>query len=288
MVKALFKSSGQASKLLQLCFVFLFFAILSLGVLTALGVDATDNSSLRLNLIIQGLGMFLLPAFFLAYLWAEKPLSYLSLNKKVNLPSLIYVFLLMLVVIPLVNLLVSLNNQIVFPEVLAPVEAWMRNMEQSANSTTESLLNVAGYQQFMLNLFLIAIVPALSEELFFRGVIIRILSEKKHYIIAIWVAAILFSAIHLQFYGFFPRMLMGALFGYLLLWSGSIWLPIFAHFLNNAFVVIYSYLKFNNFDIIDMDVIGSGDSWWLGVLSGLFSALFVVILYKKNRKSEFI
>jgi membrane protease YdiL (CAAX protease family) len=228
--------------------------------------------------------MFLLPALFLAFLWSDKLVAYLTLNSKIRWVDIILVSLLMLVLIPFVNLLASLNNQIVMPEALKSLELWMRNMEKSVTISTQSLLNITGIDQLALNILLIAVLPALCEELFFRGIVQKVLSERKHFYLAIWLTAILFSAIHMQFYGFFPRMLLGALFGYLLLWSGSIWLPIFAHFINNAVVVVFYYLRFNNFVLVDLDSIGSGDSWWLGMISGITTAGVVYVLFKRHKR----
>jgi hypothetical protein len=114
------------------------------------------------------------------------------------------------------------------------------------------------YKDLVLNLFVLAVIPALGEELLFRGLLQKMFNElfkNKH--IAILVTAAIFSAIHMQFYGFIPRMLLGALFGYLLVWSGSIWVPVLAHFFNNAMVVIFSYLSSKSLLPFDENTIGT-------------------------------
>jgi hypothetical protein len=88
--------------------------------------------------------------------------------------------------------------------------------------------------------------------------------------IAIWLAAFIFSAIHMQFFGFFPRLLLGAFFGYLLLWSGNLWLPIVAHFTNNGIAIVFYYLKYNGYKVPDIDTIGTGSTLWLGIVSVVF------------------
>ena len=121
-----------------------------------------------------------------------------------------------------------------------------------------------------------AVLPALAEELTFRGVLQRLLQGSNvsdfHTVkvphIAIWVTAILFSAIHMQFYGFIPRMLMGALFGYMLVWTGSLWVPILMHFTNNAMAVILYFVATRaGWDMEKVDAIGTGDTLWLGIVS---------------------
>jgi hypothetical protein len=189
------------------------------------------------------------------------------------------------VAIPFINLITSLNQQIALPDFLAPVEAWMKNSEEQAAVLTEKMLNIHSINELLFNIFLIAMIPALGEELFFRATIQKILTQWRNAIWGIWIAAFVFSAIHLQFYGFFPRMLLGAFFGYLLVWSGSLWLPIIAHFTNNAIAVIFYYLKYNGYQVVDIDVIGSGETLWLGVVSGVLT-IGGIILIKKNLKLQ--
>jgi len=99
------------------------------------------------------------------------------------------------------------------------------------------------FGSFLLNMLMVAVIPAVGEELLFRGVIQKLLQKlvnNAH--LAIIITAILFSAMHFQFYGFLPRWIMGIILGYLFYWSGNIWYPIIAHFLNNGFQVLMVYL----------------------------------------------
>jgi hypothetical protein len=121
------------------------------------------------------------------------------------------------------------------------------------------------------NIFLIALIPAFGEELFFRGAVQGIIQEKMNVKFAIWITAIVFSAIHMQFYGFLPRMLLGAFFGYLLFWSENLWLPIAAHFTNNAVAIVFYYLKYNGYKLPDIDTVGTGNTLWLGLISAAFA-----------------
>src|SRR5690606_2422366 len=119
---------------------------------------------------------------------------------------------------------------------------WMKVQELQMEKITEKILQVTSFSGLLLNLLVIAIIPAIGEELLFRGCLQPVFHRwTKNIHIAIWITAIIFSAIHVQFYGFIPRMLMGAVFGYMLYWGRSIWLPIIAHFINNATAVIYTF-----------------------------------------------
>ena len=104
---------------------------------------------------------------------------------------------------------------------------------------------------------------------------------------AIWLAAFIFSAIHFQFYGFVPRFLLGAFFGYLLVWSGNLWLPVLAHFTNNAVAIVFYYLKNNGFHVFDIDTLGTGNTLWIGYVSGLLTLIMIFLFRAKCRTTDF-
>ena len=123
--------------------------------------------------------------------------------------------------------------------ILLPISV---NAEDKAKEAILGLISEKGVIPFVINLFVIAIIAGITEEFLFRGALFSIIRRKiKNPHVIIWIIAAIFSAIHLQFYGFVPRMLLGALMGYLLYWTGSIWVPVFAHFLNNAIGVVSMY-----------------------------------------------
>ena len=134
----------------------------------------------------------------------------------------------------------------------------MKASEEQAAALTEAFLKMSTPGELIFNLFMIALIPAIGEELLFRGIVQNIFSRwLKNNHAAVWFTAILFSAMHMQFYGFIPRLMLGAMLGYLLVWSGNLWWPIIAHFVNNAAAVIFSYLFQNKFIDLDPDTIGS-------------------------------
>src|SRR5690606_9694418 len=129
------------------------------------------------------------------------------------------------------------------------------------------------YSALAINLLMIAIIPAIGEELLFRGGIQNIFYKWfKNPHIAIWAAAILFSAIHVQFYGFIPRMLLWALFGYLLVWGKSIWYPIIGHFINNGSAVVTAFIYQQQGKSIDE--LDKGDTFPMA--GYIFSAIFTL------------
>ncbi|MDX1283818.1 MAG: CPBP family intramembrane glutamic endopeptidase, partial [Draconibacterium sp.] len=171
-----------------------------------------------------------------------------------------------------------------FPSWLAGVENWMKEAEENAAAITEAFLNVKTIPGLAFNIFMIAFLPAIGEELLFRGVIQKIFTNMtRNHHLGIWISAMLFSALHMQFYGFVPRVLLGALFGYLLVWSGSMWLPILGHFLNNAFAVIAMFFIENNMLNPEYEDIGSTtESYYLAALSLGLTFVFLLMIKRQN------
>ena len=248
----------------------------------------------------QSTAMFLLPPLCVAYLWSEQPLKWLSaypltLPKGKGIRLGIGAVLLMLVALPAINLLSYWNQQMSLPAFLEPLEQWMKTSEESAKVLTEQFMQATTFGGLIINLLLMAVLPALGEELTFRGVLQRLFQGSKvsefqgsrvpH--LAIWCSAILFSAIHLQFYGFIPRMLMGALFGYMLVWTGSLWIPILMHFTNNAMAVLLYFVSLRaGWDMEKMDAIGTNDTLWLGVVSMVITIVGVYAFRRSTTMSN--
>ncbi len=194
---------------------------------------------LRLNQLLSATGTFILPSLGMAWLCSQRPRAYLSLGKAPTPYALLLTLVCLLAVSPMITLTDLWNQQLTLPGFLKPLEGWMRQQEDAAKQLTDIFLANRSFLSVVSNLLLIGVIAGVGEELFFRGAVQRVLGKwtANHHVV-IWAAAILFSAFHIQFYGFIPRMLLGAFFGYLLYWSGNIWLPVFAHTINNALAVI--------------------------------------------------
>lgn len=166
----------------------------------------------------------------------------------------------------------------------------MKSSEEQAARITEAFLIMTSPSELLFNLFMIALIPAIGEELLFRGIVQNIFSRwLKNNHAAIWLSALLFSAMHMQFYGFIPRLMLGVMLGYLLVWSGNIWWPIIAHFVNNAAAVIFSYLFQNNFSNFDPDKIGVGADQMVSVMLSLgFTAIILFLLHKEGLKNRLL
>jgi membrane protease YdiL (CAAX protease family) len=264
----------QAFILLMLLFVS-FIIFNALGMLGVSLIDAPSLTDFENKATIQSLkflqafssiGLFIVPPFLFAYL-TSKSLNFTAVSRQ----QFLLTVAIMALSFPLINALALWNESLHLPSFLSDVEAWMRTAESQAMQITEAFLKVDHWSGLCINILIIGVIPALGEELLFRGVIQKELFSKYGKIhLSIWITAFLFSAIHLQFLGFIPRFLIGGLLGYLFYWSGSIWLPIIAHFVNNAGAVILSYL-------IGQQSI-SNDVEYLVAEEGQFSMLVIALL----------
>ena len=176
------------------------------------------------------------------------PLKQMFLNKGLSLKQGLIAFLFAVAALPMISLLTEWNKGMELPSFLASMEEMMRQMEESAKEVTDQFLNTSSVGMMFVNLFVIALLPAVGEEMMFRGWLQRVLGKSVNYHTAIWVSAFVFSAIHFQFYGFIPRMLIGAALGYLYCYTGSLWASIVAHFTNNAVAVISAFLVYNYYE----------------------------------------
>src|SRR5690606_3070331 len=208
------------------------------------GANMADVGFLKIVQAGSSIGMFVLPPLLLGLVEKHR-YTYLDFRMSVDPTLWFLVVVVMFFSAPVLEQAIKLNEQMRLPDVFSGLENWMKAKEIEQERLTTLLLSETSYTGLITSLLVVAVIAAIGEEFLFRGCVQGILMRWfKNPHTAIWVTAIIFSAIHLQFYGFLPRMLLGALFGYLLFWGKSIWLPVLAHFLNNAFATISAfYLK---------------------------------------------
>ena len=188
--------------------------------------------------LFTSVGLFIVPPLLFAYFTGFQ----LQLLQKINRQTVLLAIAIMLIANPFVAYLMQWNQALNLPDFLEAVQRWMEASEQQAMQLTEAFLAMNSIGDFLINLFLIALIPAIGEELLFRGVLQQLFAKWTGNIhLAIFISAFLFSAIHLQFFGFFPRFVLGIVLGYMFYWSKNLWLPILAHFTNNALAIIFTY-----------------------------------------------
>jgi uncharacterized protein len=179
------------------------------------------------------------------------------------------------------SILIEWNQNFIFPEALSGLESWMQDTEQRMERLTNYLTNFDSVWQYLVALVVIAVIPAVGEELLFRGLIQNLFNAAlKNAHLAIWVSAFIFSAFHMQFYGVLPRMMLGVLFGYLYYWSGSLSLAMIGHFINNAFSLTIFYMSKNGFIDISPDDLEKSPSIYV-ILLFLGIGLPLLFMFRK-------
>ena len=236
---------------------------------------------LRLSQFLSACGLFLFPPVALCYL-RNIPLSIgLFTKQKPQFALFILAMVLMWIQLPLINLLATFNDALVFPESLKPLGEWMRIQEEQAAKLTEAFLSMPNPADLVISLFIMALIPALGEELLFRSTLQPLITKWTNKpIIAIGITAFVFSFIHFQFFGFLPRFFMGAFLGYLFYWSGSVWYSVAAHFANNGLAVCVYYLKQHDLINFSTDDLGSGPNATFQVLISLCIIPVGLLLFK--------
>jgi uncharacterized protein len=220
-------------------------AVTGIDLATFQNIDNWDGKTgnmllfIRIMLVIQFLGLFLIPTLLFGYFSDPEPLKYLGFRKPYQSTYIILGIILILAAIPLAEYAGLLNKKLILDN---ETTQWMKELEESANRQIRFMLKDRSVSEYLLNLVFIAVFAAVGEELFFRGVLQRLFIKlTKNPWIGIILAALLFSGFHLQFYGFFPRLLLGVILGILYWYSGSLWVSIIAHFVYDAFLVSLIY-----------------------------------------------
>ena len=239
-------------------------------------------SILKFFQTLQSIGVFIIPPFIVAWFLNDRVSVFLQYNKKPDFKSVLLVIAIIYFSNPLINWLTEINSNLSLPEWMSSVEIWMQNSEDQATKITEAFLSTTSLTTLFTNIAMIGILPALGEELLFRGIIQQLFKKKfgnAH--VAIWISAALFSALHMQFFGFLPRLVLGAMFGYMLEWSGTLWLPMIAHFVNNTTAVVAYYLMQKGLIGSGIDKTGTTEdgSFYLVIVSIIFLFAFFRALY---------
>lgn len=238
-------------------------------------------------LVIQGVssivGFIIIPVLFLVGL--KKESMKIFFQAKTATPTLIIIASLFTISFLIVNsVFVEWNANLKLPEFMSGFEEWARNLEDNAAVLTEFLTDFSGFGHFLLAFLVIAIIPGFGEELLFRGLLQNYATgflRNPH--LAILLTSIIFSAIHLQFYGFVPRALLGIAFGYLYLWSGNLLLPVIAHSVNNGFTLLMMYMYSTN--AIGFDIDSSEPPNSIAIIPAfIISAMLLYVFYKNSTR----
>lgn len=250
-------------------------------------LEQEGNTSLanafRLFQALAAIGTFILPAWAASYLFSMDSSAYLGITQKPTGVQIAAVFALLIVAIPFINWMMQVNGTMNLPAGLKDLQDWMAMTEAQASKITKLLLGSTGVSDLLINLIVIAIIPAIGEELLFRGVIQKLFTELANSkVFAVIFTAILFSALHMQFFGFFPRFALGVMLGFLYVWSGSLWVSIAAHFINNAMAVILTWCMERRIINFNPDTVGV-EIGQEGILAGSVFLTWAILWWLKKQ-----
>ena len=242
------------------------------------------RSAFLVSSLFQSLLAFMFPAWLTARLCSDKPNVYIGLNTHTCLRQYCGVMLFLVVMTPLMNAIVDWNENITLPAFMEGIGKIFRQWEDAAAKTTVLILNDSSWWGLVSGVIVVGCVTGFAEEMFFpAGLQNALTSSGLNHHAAVWLTAFVFSTVHFQFFGFVPRMLLGAFFGYIYNYTGSIWTSTFAHALNNASVVVFSWLLARGYIAFQIDSFGtSGDYSWIVVASSLIiTTVAFIFLWKR-------
>lgn len=201
-----------------------------------------NPASIKYLQFAQHFSLFILPVLVWSYLSGGGLTRFTGLNIPPKAGNITLVILVSLLLFPVNSYTTFLNSQMTFPDWMNGLEQWMQSKEQQGEFLTSLMIVSETIPVLIINIFILALIPALGEEFFFRGLLqrqLKLIIGMPH--LTVFITAFIFSSLHLQFYGFLPRFILGLVYGYLYLWSRSVWLPAIAHFINNAVPVVLTY-----------------------------------------------
>jgi len=281
-------------------FIGQFFGVAISMLFSGIGIDEvmyffsapfTEDKRIPL-MLVQGIGAFggfIVGAGLYIQIVERKSPFILFYSERMDMKDVLLSIFIVISFMMVNSFFIEWNMNIEFPAFMSGFEEWARAKEEELLVVTEFLTSFSSPGQFILAMVVIAIIPAIGEEYLFRGIIQNKLDlYLKNAHVAIWLTAILFSGFHLQFFGFIPRLLLGALFGYLYFWSRNLWLPIIAHFVNNAFTLTMIYLYKTGLSTIDIEE-QEVFSWQYLIIFGLMTG-FLLYYFKRskdNMKEEY-
>ena len=255
--------------------ILIFLVILLISGLIGVAASAifmfAGDTGMKLGQGISSIFMFVVPPI-VYYFITRKEHQMRDLGLRKLSPPWWFIFIgavLMFISLPVSNLLTEWNEGMKLGGAFQMLEDMMKTLEQTATDLTERMLNVDTIGGLLLNLIIIALIPAVGEELTFRGVVQQGLTRRMNPHVAIILSAAIFSFIHFQFYGFLTRMFLGMLLGYMFYITGSLWTSILMHFLNNGSAVLIYYLNNKGIINVDVDHFGATQSVWLIIVSAV-------------------
>ena len=254
---------------------------------TSMADSSVDEAKKIPLMVIQGFTTttgFLVAPYLTWHTMRRKGWKGFSANQ-LNYGSLLLAMLIVCSFVIVDSAIIEWNQNIVFPDFLKGFEEWAHAKEDQLAGLMKMLTKFNSFSEFLIGMIVIGVLAGVCEEFLFRGIFQNELNRATGNIhVAIWISAFLFSAIHVQFFGFLPRMLLGAMFGYLYHWSGNLLVPMFAHFVNNGFSVLMLYLYQQGIIMVDLEKETSAP--WPAIIAFAFITAGLLFYFKKYSDSH--
>ena len=278
-------------KFIDICqFVLVLMGLMICGLFftSIIGMLPLNGNALQWSLIVgQNILAFIVPALLTWKMcFKVNPIIAIEASGVPSLKIICVALLIYIAGLPALNQIVYWNQEMNLPEFLSDFEEWCRNMEDQAEQLTNGLLASAAILPTIINILTIGVLTGIGEEFFFRGAFQKMLIWcKVNPHAAIWIAAIVFSTLHFQFFGFIPRLLLGAFFGYIYWWSGNIWVNSLAHALNNSLVIVSTWCINKGYLSEEFDMFGVSDSGipFYGIISAIVVAALIFVFYRYGK-----
>ncbi len=239
-----------------------------------------EINALKFIQLFSSLGMFLFPALIFG-LTKNIGGDFLKLKTKISGVMILLAMAIIFLSAPIVNEIYNLNK-LLDPNAFGEFGKLLTQSEKQNEMLTNLFLYMPGVTDFLINIFVIALIPAIAEELFFRGVLQQFFKAAfKNVHVAVWTTAIVFSLFHMDFYGFIPRIFLGALLGYLFVWGNSLWVNIGAHFINNASQVVMVYLFQSGISSYDAQS-DENSPWYVTLIFTVVMIGLIIVFYRKR------
>lgn len=258
--------------------------VISSLIIAKFGMQST--AAMRIAAVMQSLFQLIVPAIATAMIVTRRPATFLAIDRRINLRLLLLAAAALITATPMMNRLISLNEAVTLPDSLAWLEQSLKQMEEQAAATIAVMQGGTSVGDLVMNILIIGVLAGLGEELFFRGTFLRLMTTGRinpH--IAVWTVAVVFSAVHLQFYGFVPRTLLGAYFGYLVVWTRCLWIPVIIHALNNIIYVSSEWAAARQ-GLGESAINGYDGNLLVNAASVIITAALLIVIYRLRPREE--
>lgn len=244
-------------------------------------IESMDSTlPFKIGVGLSNLLMFAVSALVFCWVIAKaKAIDYFKLDKGFQLSWAVICLCFLLVSYPMIAYSISFLSDLDVP-------SWASSMDEQSIETLMAVLQMDSFGDLLINLIIIALIPAIGEELLFRGVIQKeLIKSMQNPHVAIFVTAFIFSAIHLQIEGFPPKFILGIILGYTYYYTQNMIYPMLLHFFNNGSQLIALYLSGES--VTDLDTMQSPDIHWsLAILSFALTAMVCRYIQSKSQEND--